>query len=461
MIDISPKTCEILDNFEQSSDKLLIMSGAYRSLKTTAASFAVLHIINKHPSGKFMILGKTLDSIKRNVVSSLIECLGGDNVIYKGGNSPSVYVCGKEFECIGCSDVKSAEIVKGSTRHGILVDEAIVIPKLTWEVALSRLSPPGAVLIATTNPGNPNHWLHKDYIKNQMISTTTYQLQMSDNPFLTEEYVNFMKATHTGINYRRYILGEWVAAEGIIFPEFTDAHIYDEDPDFSQAEFGVFVDYGSTVPTCFLKMSLDNARTPRLFVHEEYYYDSVASNHTKTEIEYTRDFLEFTADFKPLRWAQCDPHEHSFIASVRQNSDINMMRASNRVDKGLRNLGTLFHMNELGIHKRCTNLIRELQCYVWDPKETEKGQDAPLKENDHAVDALRYGALAMNKQMSEKVEQTSLYIREHHDMGIRKLNTRPAHKWDEQMGTESWKLHEQMMTELGNLGNRTGITSMR
>ena len=136
MIDISPKTCEILDNFEQSSDKLLIMSGAYRSLKTTAASFAVLHIINKHPSGKFMILGKTLDSIKRNVVSSLIECLGGDNVIYKGGNSPSVYVCGKEFECIGCSDVKSAEIVKGSTRHGILVDEAIVIPKLTWRSGL-------------------------------------------------------------------------------------------------------------------------------------------------------------------------------------------------------------------------------------------------------------------------------------------------------------------------------------
>ena len=295
------------------------------------------------------------------------------------------------FYLFGGKDESSAALIQGVTLAGVLLDEAALLPRSFVERALARCSVEGSLLWFSCNPENPSHWFRQEWIlKASEHNALHLHFRMEDNPSLSEQTLQRYRSMYSGVFYQRYILGEWVMSEGRVYDMFSQTENVYRDQDRPKdlvpgLERTIAVDYGTANPTVFL--DIYDYRDGTIYVDREYRWDSRKEGAQKTDQEYGSDMEAF------MGRRGCpvigDPSAASFLAELRRR-EMYVVPGINDVLEGIRRTGALFRQRRIKIHERCSGLLDELSAYRWDEKAALHGEDRPIKQNDHAPDALRY-----------------------------------------------------------------------
>lgn len=388
----------------ESDARLNIWEGSVRSGKTIGSLIRWLEFVARNePAGELLMAGKTERTLKRNVLDPIGEMVGGDLKVISGAGEARLF--GRRIYLAGGADERSEAKLRGLTLAGIYADEVTTWPQSFFQMALTRISVRNAKLFGTTNPDGPRHWLKKDYLdKAADLGLKRFHFVLSDNPSLDPAYVAALKQEFTGLWYRRFVLGEWVQAEGAIFDCWDqDEMVVAEVPKpLSDAEIEqgkaprrivrqwVSIDYGTANPFVALLFGLDSDNN--VYVMSEYRWDSHKEHRQKTDSEYSeavRDWIRFNG--ANAEWVYVDPSAASFSQQLWRDGISGVRHANNDVLDGIRITATALAQGRLKVHRSCEGLIDEIPGYVWDPDQQEKGLDRPIKVDDHSVDALRYG----------------------------------------------------------------------
>lgn len=373
--------------------RVTLWSGAVRSGKTIGSLVAFLIHLSRAPqTGLVLICGRTLQTIERNILEPMQDpALFGpiaDHVHHTRG-APTATILGRTVHLIGASDARAEGRLRGLTACLALLDEATLVPEGFFSQMLARLSVPGAKALLTTNPDGPGHWLRKNFIlRAGELDLAHFHFTLDDNPALTPEYVAAIKAENVGVFYRRFVLGEWCMAEGAIYDMWdADRYVIDEVPPIWRW-LGVGIDYGTSNAFSALLVGMDASQT--LYVASEFRYDAKLTLRQLTDAEYSLRLRTWLAGcgVQPES-VVVDPSAASFMQQL-QRDGISPTPADNAVLDGIRTVSSVMAAGKLRVHRSCKALLDELPSYSWDPKLAKQGVDAPIKDADHSVDALRY-----------------------------------------------------------------------
>jgi PBSX family phage terminase large subunit len=408
-----PLSLAQLASIRQARARVNVWTGAIRAGKTVASLLRwVLYVRNAPLGGRLVMVGRTKDTINRNLFSVLQDpALFGpiaDEIHYTPGSNQA-WIFGRVVDIIGANDARAETRLRGMTVAGAYVDEATLVPREFWTQLLGRMSVRGAMLFATTNPDNPSHWLRKDFIlRPQDTRLRHWHFTLDDNPFLDPEFKAAIKAQFVGLYFRRFVLGHWVAAEGAIYDMWDESrHVVNRLP-IMDRWLSVGVDYGTSNP--FSAISLGMGVDQRLYATSEYRYDAKQAHKSKTDAQYSVSIQRWLANHEipgtgtpdaatgllvPQRgidpeYICVDPSARSFIVQLFED-DLTPTKARNNVLDGIRNVATLLANFRLLVHESCRGLIDEIPGYSWDDEKAQKGEDVPIKADDHSCDALRYG----------------------------------------------------------------------
>lgn len=384
----------------------IIADGAVRSGKTVSMALSfVMWAMTTFSGQNLAMCGKTIGSFKRNVwfwlklmlwgrgykVSKYTEM--GDNVFVISRNGISNY-----FYIFGGKDERSQDLIQGLTLAGIFFDEVALMPESFVVQGTLRCSVDGSKFWFNCNPDSPAHWFYENWIlKAKEKNLIHLHFTMDDNLSLSEEIKARYRRQYVGVFFKRFILGLWVVAEGAIYDMWDDIkNLFDDDTAPQGLKYisrrYITVDHGTTNPTVFLDIRDDGTT---LWVLNEYYYSSKEKGVQKTDAQYADDFEEFVGDEIP-DITILDPSAASFKAELR-NRGYRIKDADNEVNDGIRMTATMIEHRKIKVHKRCVNTRKELLSYVWDEKASQRGEEKPVKQNDHAPDALRYFVKTMIK----------------------------------------------------------------
>lgn len=392
----------------------IIAEGAVRSGKTIIMSLSfILWSMSRYNRESFSLCGKTIGSLRRNVITPLKEALinRGFKVLDRQNDNCLVITKGNKlntYYLFGGRDERSQDLIQGITLAGVLLDEVALMPRSFVEQALARCSVAGSKLWFNCNPEGPNHWFYVEHIlKSKEKKYLRLHFALDDNPSLSDNIKERYKSMFSGIFYRRFILGEWAFADGVVYDCYDEAKntytnenrekvlpIYIRENDLINGGLPYYgCDYGVLNPMVYLevyKYKKQGDTVPYFFVENEYYYNSRKSMIQKTDQEYLNDLINFI-DGKRYKGLIIDPSASSMIAACNK-SGILTLKADNSVEEGIRRVYSLLNTGHIIINKdNCPNLINELGLYVWDQKKGENyGKEQVVKQNDHALDALRY-----------------------------------------------------------------------
>lgn len=402
---VSEKQLQILD-FVVSEGLYLICDGAVRSGKTVFMSAAfVMWAMEYYDRTNFAICGKTVQSAERNVLKPLQE---NESLPYTMSYKVSTKVltvrCGAKenyFYIFGGKDESSYMLIQGITLAGVLFDEVALMPRSFVEQALSRaISFEHPKYWFNCNPESPNHYFYREWLENPKEGTTHLHFLLEDNPILTPQMIERTKAMYSGVFYDRYIRGLWVVAEGIIYPMFgKETTVQTMERKYSR--FVISMDYGIQNPTAMLLWGLCDGVWYQV---DEFYHSGRETLRQKTDQEYYED-LERLAGDRAIEYLIIDPSATSFIALVKQKRRFRVKKAQNDVIDGIQKTASALQMGKIKVNDCCKRTIREYGLYSWD----QKGEDRPIKDNDHAMDATRYFVATMNI-MKPKSEYNSLLL---------------------------------------------------
>lgn len=383
-----------IDAMLGATARINLYHGAVRSGKTICSLFAFIDAIARSgPSGLIVICGRSLQTIERNCLEPLTdEAIFGPiarHIVHTRGATTAT-ILGRTVHLIGAADARAEGRLRGLTAQIAYVDEATLMPEGFWTQLLARLSVPGARLYATTNPDSPRHWLKTNYLdRAHELDLRAWHFKLADNPSLAPAYVAALSTEYTGLWYRRMIDGAWCVAEGAIYDMLDEArHVVHDLPPITRW-LACGVDYGTTNP--FVALLLGVGADGCLYVTAEWRHDSRQAHRSMTDAEYdtaVRRFLQ-TQGVSP-QWMVIDPSAASFIEQLHRTGMPNLTPADNSVVDGIRSVSNLLASGRLRIHASCEGLLTEMSGYTWDPKASERGEDAPLKLDDHGPDALRY-----------------------------------------------------------------------
>lgn len=375
----------------------IICDGSVRSGKTLCMSVGfLLWSMTRFDGQTFGICGKTIESLRRNVIAHLLDWTGGlFTVTEKRAENKLVVTDGvgrsNTYYLFGGRDESSAALIQGITLAGVLLDEAALMPRSFVEQACARCSVEGSKLWFNCNPEGPEHWFYKEWITQAKERRMLHlHFTMKDNLSLSQQVRERYERLYTGVFYRRFIGGEWCVASGLVY-DFQDAYVVDKLP--SRGRYFISIDYGTINPFSAGLWCVDEeANAVRI---KEYYFDSRQARQQKTDAEYY-EALKALAEGCEVECVVVDPSAASFIEVIRRDGKFAVRRARNDVLNGIRLVATLLKSGKLRIGSGCKDAIREFQLYCWDEKAAE---DKPLKTNDHAMDDIRYFASTILKKL--------------------------------------------------------------
>lgn len=416
----------------------IIADGAIRSGKTVCMSLSFVFWAMANFQGQnFAMCGKTIGSFRRNVLfwlKLMLKSRGykvldhrADNLVEISRGNVTNY-----FYIFGGKDERSQDLIQGITLAGVFCDEVALMPESFVNQATGRCSVDGSKYWFNCNPDGPYHWFKVNWIDKAIgyLGKTKIQrlkaeaakrgeepelkrlmyvhFTMDDNLSLSAEIKNRYHSMYTGVFFKRYIMGLWAMAEGIIYDMFdkdkhtvdtralAKAHTERTGQSFWTSEQYVSCDYGTQNPTAFLLWN--KAADGKWYCRREYYYSGRDKGRQKTDQEFAEDLTRWLSGEK-IRAVILDPAAASFKAQLEKDG-YKVKKAKNDVLDGIRFVATLLNQGSIFIDASCENLIKEFASYIWDAKAAERGEDKPVKEHDHALDALRYHAYTIIRRPS-------------------------------------------------------------
>ncbi len=369
----------------------IICDGSIRSGKTLSMTVGfILWSMTAFDGQSFALCGKTIESLRRNVVKPLqSEWLSGlcsmrekqtENLLIVTMNGHV-----NRFYLFGGRDESSYQLVQGITLAGALLDEVVLMPRSFVDQVVARCSIPGSRYWFNCNPGAPTHWFYKEWILQADRKNALYlHFTMTDNTSLTERIKQRYTSLYSGVFYERNILGLWRAADGLIYDMFSREKHVVPDTERQYTEYWVSMDYGTLNPTAALLMG--RCTDGKWYIVREYYHSGRETGRQKTDEEYYTD-VDALIDGMPVKAIIIDPSAASMITCIRRHGKYRLRAADNSVLDGIRETATALKNGMLQVCAGCDRTIEEFESYVWDTKAQE---DRPLKSNDHAMDALRY-----------------------------------------------------------------------
>lgn len=385
----------------------IIADGAIRSGKTVAMALSfVIWAMTSYDGQNFIMAGKTVKSFQRNVLKPLQAILPGRGYSCRHLQTDGLLRVSKgtvtnDFYIFGGKDEASQDLVQGMTAAGAYFDEVALMPESFVNQATGRCSVDGSKLWMNCNPEGPMHWFKIQWIdKAQEKGLLFLHFTMEDNNALSGEIKARYRSMYAGVFYMRFVLGLWAIAEGLVYSMFTDENVYSDETRpvalTATSTRYISVDYGTTNPCVFLDIRDDGSD---IWVENEWRWDSKSDEAqrlaipNKTDSQYADAMVDFMGTNPD---DQCmiivDPSAKSFITELRQRG-FYVREGVNDVLDGIRQVASLLTRRKLHIHERCGGLIKEMHSYVWDEKAAQRGEEKPVKLQDHAEDALRYAIM--------------------------------------------------------------------
>lgn len=366
----------------------IIADGAIRSGKTVCMSLAFIQWSMHSFNGQnFGMCGKTVGSFRRNVLSVLKQMLPARGYTIRDRRTDNLVVISRGstenyYYIFGGKDEGSQDLVQGITLAGILLDEIALMPESFVNQATGRCSVDGSKFWCNCNPAGPGHWFKKQWIDERQKRNLLYlHFTMEDNLSLSEQIRARYRAMYTGIFYRRYILGQWCLAEGLVYEFDPERHVTDDLPECG--EWYISCDYGTLNPFSAGLWCVRDGVAVRV---AEFYHSGREQQRQLTDEEYYRAIEQLAGD-RDIRHIVVDPSAASFIACIRSHKRFSVRKAKNDVMYGIRLTAMMLQAGVIKIGSGCKDAIREFGLYRWD----DKGEvDKPVKENDHAMDDIRY-----------------------------------------------------------------------
>lgn len=368
----------------------IICDGAVRSGKTLCMGISFLcWAMRRFDGERFALCGKTITSLRRNVVSVLLPVMADLGFSCKEKVSQDLFTVefgGRRntFHLFGGQHEGSPALIQGITLAGVLLDEVALMPRAFVEQALARCSVAGSKFWFNCNPEGPQHWFYLEWIRKAARRRALYlHFSLEDNPSLSRRVIARYREMYSGVFYRRFVLGEWVAPRGLIYDFFDESYVREPPPETQMQEFAVSCDYGTANPASFGLWGRCGGVWYRM---AEYYYDSRREGRQQTDAEYVQKLLALV-DGRKLRCVVVDPSAASFMEALRQAS-LPVVKAKNDVLSGIRRTADYLQAGKIVIAPCCTDALREFSLYCWD--EEAPGRDRPRKQDDHAMDEIRY-----------------------------------------------------------------------
>lgn len=367
----------------------IICDGAVRSGKTLCMSVSfVSWAMFSFDGGSFALCGKTIRSVRRNVAAPLLTILRelGFTVEEKlSANLFDISSGGRRntFYLFGGKDESSASLIQGMTLCGVMFDEAALMPRSFVEQALARCSKDHSKIWFNCNPEYPQHWFCREWVRKVREKNLYYlHFLMEDNPSLSEQIRQRYKTLYSGSFYDRFVLGKWCATEGLVYPFMSEDKQFADVPHREAEEYAVSCDYGTVNPASFGLWGRYGSVWYRI---AEYYYSARREGLSRTDEEHYRGLCELIGS-REVREIVVDPSAASFIEVIKRHGRYHVLPAKNQVLDGIRQTGTALKEGKIRICRCCSDAVREFGLYRWD----SGGKDSPLKENDHAMDDIRY-----------------------------------------------------------------------
>ena len=407
-VPFSPKQLAVLNWWCKSSKMKnkngIICDGAVRSGKTLCMSLSfICWAFYSFTDTSFALCGKTIASLRRNVVTPLLPVLTELGFICNYKISRNYLEITRQnvtnrFYLFGGRDESSASLIQGMTLGGIMLDEAALMPRSFVEQALARCSLENAKYFFNCNPEHPYHWFYMEWIKKCDEKNMLYlHFTMEDNPSLSKAVINRYKNLYSGAFYERFVEGKWVTADGLVYPMFSfNRHVKRCDDKFS--EYYLSCDYGTVNP---FSLGLWGRSSDGWYRIDEYYHSSRDMGVQLTDEDYYTQ-LEKLADGKRITALIIDPSAASFIQTVRRHGKFTVIKAENDVLTGINRVCQALKNDEIFFYPNCGDTLREFSIYRWD---SSIKRDAPKKENDHAMDDIRYfvSTVLKTEQKSESL----------------------------------------------------------
>ncbi len=392
-VEFSPKQRQVLDWWRQDGMDAVICDGAVRSGKTFALSVSFfLWAMARFQRQRFGLCAASINGVRRNLLAQARPVLEGlgfrweekisrNEVLLRGGGRENL------SDLYGGGDEGSCASIQGVTLAGILLDEAALMPRSFVEQACARCSVQGGKVWFSCNPAGPEHWFYREWICKAEEKRALYlRFAMEDNPGLSPKVRERYGRMFQGTFYRRYVLGEWTAAEGLVY-DFFDRDAMEPAPEGEFTRWRISCDYGTRNPASFgLWGEMDGI----WYRVKEFYYDARERGRQKTDGEYAED-LKNLAGGRCIETVIVDPSAASFIEALRREG-WRVRRADNRISEGIRRTAQALKSGKIVICRGCQAAAREFGLYRWE----EDGQDRVRKEHDHAMDDIRYFVMALD-----------------------------------------------------------------
>ena len=368
--------------------------GPVRSGKTMSAVHGWMRNACKNFAGHtFIIASRSQRQLGAVVVAYMREFARENQMIVRSGKEgflvnswlggpPNLFV-----PLIG-NDVGAEGKAAGFTAAGAFMDECHKMPQDFINVVRERcISVPGSKVVMVMNPEGPSHWLKKEVI-DEADNETIFDLpfQISDNETLTREQVDLLYRIYpAGPMRERRINGKWVATEGAVYPHFQDAV---RPPPKGELPYrhSVSIDHARSSVTHALRF--DWYRTG-IWCAAEWRHDGRTLG-PKEDVAQAQEIYRALARSNNVADWYCDPAAMEFQVALGNLLGKRVTPAENDVLLGIEKANEWMANGTVNISPACHELIGELHGYVWDEKASERGEDKPVKENDHGCDAFRY-----------------------------------------------------------------------
>ena len=358
----------------------------------------IIDCMQRYNHKNFGICSKTIGTAERNIILPLIamsfmkkrylmKYKSREKLIVSDGKHENT------FYLFGGKDAASFQLIQGITLAGVLLDEVALMPRSFVDQAIARCSVDGSKLWFNCNPEGQLHWFNQEWILDAKAKNALHlHFTMDDNPSLSPKIRQRYERMYTGLFYQRYIEGLWVSAEGVIYADMFDPDrniISEEEVNKLEFDPGCWVscDYGIQNATVYLKWK--KVKDKKIYVCvDEWYYSGRESQRQKTVSSLVKGLKEFLGEDKP-KYIIIDPSAEALAVELHQQG-FGTVDADNEVINGIANTGKLLEDGFLLFSTKCKNTIDEFDLYMWDEKAANQGEDVPIKENDHCMDAVRY-----------------------------------------------------------------------